>query len=301
VAFSAASPISAPVLVGPLFSLATGKSLLYQAATSYFVQSFVTHLVSLELQTYFYRHLIAILPNPNNGKKPAALQGISYSERIDLELETNFAPTVGPSALTIEDTTNSSHTATIPLDPVTGAIIPPAPEVMIDPLELDETDSEASRPPSPSLHPGPLRRASSLARRRQQEAADEAVAAAARHRQDFQTGGGGANTNRTQYRTTSLSGHPVAVAALHVTECITTVIMLATESATLRTLARGVLAARGLHGPVYPPLQLFGPGQALVVRALVAGEWAAMWCLFEASWAASTVVGIRWFGYARFW
>jgi len=289
-AFSAASPISPPVLTGSVFSLATCKSLLYQAATSYFIQSFVTQTISLKLQYYFYRRLIEILPDPSNGQKPTGID----NGRVSLDIEMNF-DAVGPSALTIEDTANASHaggyTATIPINPETGDIITPSPEVITDPLELDETDSEASRPPSP--HPGPPRRASTLAQRQQQEEEEEEME---RRRQVYN-----ANKNRTQYRITTLSGHPVDVATSHATECITAVIMLVTESAMLRTLARGVLAARGLHGLVYPPLQLFGPGQGLVAKALVAGEWAILWCLFEASWAISTVVGVRWFGYAMVW
>ncbi|KAI5852171.1 hypothetical protein BZA05DRAFT_452118 [Tricharina praecox] len=133
-------------IAGSLFSLATGKSLLYQAATSYFLQSFVTQTISLKLQNYFYHRLMAIIPDPTHGEKPTTFQGIN-NDRMSIDIEMNFEA-VGPSALTIEDTANSSHaggyTATIPFDPVTGDTITPSPEVTTDPLEL-ETDSEASR------------------------------------------------------------------------------------------------------------------------------------------------------------
>jgi hypothetical protein len=110
-------------------------------------------------------------------------------------------------------------------------------------------------------------------------------------------------TNRQQCRETALSSHPVDVVASHFADCIANTITLALESAVLRILARDLLLARG-HGSssiaaaIYPPFEIIGPGQLLIVRAMVIGEWSLLWLLFEVAWSVSTVIGVRWFGYS---
>ncbi|KAF8247599.1 hypothetical protein K440DRAFT_628487 [Wilcoxina mikolae CBS 423.85] len=150
----------------------------------------------------------------------------------------------------------STHTSP---DPASG-------EIATDPLEL-----AASPPPPP-----PPRRATPLAHHQH------------RHHHHHQR-------SEYQYRNTTLSAHPVDIAASHAADCIGNALLLVGESVVLRRLAWG----RGLGGAVYRPFEIGGAGQGLVAKALVVGEWGLMWCLFEVSWGVSTWVGVRWFGYAR--
>jgi len=158
-------------------------------------------------------------------------------------------------------------------DPATGEIA--TREVATDPLEL------AASPPLSSPPPPLSRRATPLAQHQHQH-----------QHQNY-------HHPRSEYHNTTLSAHPVDIAASHAADCIGNALLLVGESVVLRRLAWGVLAGRGLGGAVYRPFEIGGAGQGLVAKALVVGEWGLMWCLFEVSWGVSTWVGVRWFGYAR--
>ncbi|CCX33589.1 Similar to hypothetical protein AOL_s00076g151 [Arthrobotrys oligospora ATCC 24927]; acc. no. EGX50387 [Pyronema omphalodes CBS 100304] len=105
---------------------------------------------------------------------------------------------------------------------------------------------------------------------------------------------------RHQYRNTTLSTHPVDVAASHAADCVSNAVLMGVESMGLRRLARGVVGDE----LVYHTIGTGGVIAALagfvgVYKALVVGEWGLMWALFEATWGVSTYVGVRWFGYGR--
>ncbi|KAA8901858.1 hypothetical protein FN846DRAFT_104242 [Sphaerosporella brunnea] len=287
--FTPSSAISLPYLAGPLFSLATGKSLLYQLATSSFIHGFLIHSVSSKLQFTLYSWILNRLPAPNNGQKASALidhatldeDVLGEMMAVEIEME--------PSLEDLAEPRRSTYTATIPFDPQTGEIIVPPPQVSTDPLELDETDVEDSPPPSP--RPPPLRRSSSLAAHQQQEREREQQQQRRREEKTHEQ-----QVPKTKYRTTALSCHPVDVAASHAADCITNAVLLVAESMVLRNLAMNALG-RGFNARVFPPLRIWGTGQGLVAKALVFGEWGLMFALFQASWGVCTWIGSRWFEY----
>ena len=83
-------------------------------------------------------------------------------------------------------------------------------------------------------------------------------------------------------------------------DAMATAVTLVAETAVMRGLARGVMREGGVGGKVLDfmvPRQWEWSGVGMVARAVVVGEWALMWALFEVSWGVSSVVGGRWFGY----
>jgi hypothetical protein len=277
--FSPASPISFPHLAGPLFSLATCGSLLYQLATSNFVHIFLFRLVASRLQFSLNNWILDLLPAPTNGEKSSALIDIASPDGEDiigemLAVEIEMEP--GPEDPV--DQRRSAYTATIPFDPQTGEIIIPPPQVSTNPLELDETDVEDSPPPSP--HPPPPSSPSAQQEQRRQEEKSPQQAP------------------KTKYRITTLSSHPADVAASHAADCITNAIIMIGETMMLRNLALSVLGPGAGAFRVYPPMQVWGAGQGLVAKALVFGEWGLSFALFQASWSVCTWIGTKWFDYA---
>ena len=106
--------------------------------------------------------------------------------------------------------------------------------------------------------------------------------------------------NGNEYRSTTLSTHPVDVAATHLADCVATMVTLVAETAMMRSLARGMMVQGGVPGKVldymvYKPWDVAGYG--ILARAIAVGEWGGMWVLFQATYGISTFVGRRWFGY----
>lgn len=276
VAFGPASPISLLTFTAPL---------LPQLLNSYFLHSFLNQLVSATLQYQLYNIILEHLPAPPDAIMP---DHSSETEMMSIEIDLDTEADSNDERL-------RGGTATLPFNPLTGAIIPSPQPIDIDPLELEadsssETESHpvrTSTPPAPPTRPQsppfraepsssgplPLRRATSLA-----DAPTHPV-----------------HAHRQEYRRTTLAGHPADIAASHISDCATNAVLLIWESAMLRTLAR----PRAWRRAVYAPFEILGPGQELLTKAVVVGEWGMLWLLFEGSVVTSTWMGVRWFGYAR--
>jgi len=296
--FSPWSPISLPTITGPLLSVTTAKSLLFQAATSYFLHSLVMQSISAALQYYLFKRILEVLPRPSKDSGCNCFtEPEDYPEEpntmtieaVDIDNPEDFhgiTATMEDAAAAAAPSTHTTYTATITLDPVTGELLSPSQPDDGDPLEI-----EAEEPTRPLLPPRPP----TPPRRRRRSSPSRPPPCQSSLPSSHQHG-------RSQlYRQTTLSSHPVDVVASHAADCIANSLIVTAESAVLRMLARNILLSRGFtpDGLVYPPFQIRGPGQPLVSKALIAGEWGLMWCLFEATWAVSTFVGVRWFGYQR--
>ncbi|KAI5779521.1 hypothetical protein EDC01DRAFT_670502 [Geopyxis carbonaria] len=269
--FTAASPISLP----PLSALTSPTTLITTAAGSFFVQSYILQSVAVTLQYIFFKRLLRILPTPayahTNTHTPHSPAAVVAAEHA---IEITEADAGGERV----------HRATVHLDPDTGAPVPagsaaPAPnEMYVDPdadadADMDAREAAAARalvailepdraptpPPVPAPAPAPRRRSQ-------------------------------------HYRSTTLSSHPVDVVASHLADCLAGSVLLVAETVVMRSLARSVLMARGVSvAGVYAPFE-YGYGKEMVAKAMM-GELGLMWALFEITWAASTAVGVRWFGY----
>ncbi|KAA8901850.1 hypothetical protein FN846DRAFT_908799 [Sphaerosporella brunnea] len=236
--FTPSSAISLPYLAGPLFSLATGKSLLYQLATSSFIHGFLIH------------------SRPDDH---ATLDEDVLGEMMAVEIE------MEPSLEDLAEPRRSTYTATIPFDPQTGEIIVPPPQVSTDPLELDETDVEDSPPPSP--RPPPLRRSSSLAAHQQQEREREQQQQRRREEKTHEQ-----QVPKTKYRTTALSCHPVDVAASHAADCITNAVLLVAESMVLRKPSHEC-ARKRIQRQGVPPTEDLGNGPGIGKLGCLHLDW----------------------------
>ena len=314
VPFSAASPLALPRLSAGTGAgmVAGGRArwwwwLAGQTLSSNFVLSFVLQSVYATLQHGLYHRTLLLLPAPcNGGSIPASLVyddgdghhgpgGAGDEGRGD-----RGGSGTEPGAWRFD---GDVATATISIDPRTGEFSSPVHAPTADPLEL----ADPPLPPSPDQHPRD---------RARDHARDRARDGSRPHRQRREEGGGQQSSSRSSssngsngssrssssssrrpgFRDTTLSAHPVDIAAWHAADCLSNALLLASESAMLRRLARSRV---GPGSAVYAPTELRGRGMALVVKALVVGEWGLLWALFESSLLASSVVGVRWFGYSR--
>ena len=243
--FSAASPLAL---------LHAGAPLLPQLAASHFLHSFLMQLASTLLRAAIGALVVPWLPSP---PQPALAPPDDAPEMMSIEIDMDTEASDFDEPL-------RAGTATLPFNPVTGAIITSPQPVDIDPLALEDDDAAPVEPPPPPPPPPPPIQAQPLP------------------------------PLRHEYRATALSAHPAEVAAGDVTDTAVDLLLLGWESAMLRGLARSC----GAPG-VYAPGELWGRGQALVVKALILGEWVPGWVLFEGTLAAATFAGVGWFGYAR--
>lgn len=291
VPFSAASPLALPPLsAGPGAETVTVWGARWQwwrwlaghALGSNFMLSFVLQSVYVTLLHGVYNRALLLLPAPCYGRSiPASLLQDDYSLGPGTgggrDGRDGGGGETGTGVWMFDD---DVATATASINPRTGEfslpVHTPAAE-LTDPLELAD----------PPLPPSPDRHHRHHPRGRAQDRAPQ---------DDPQQRGGHQRGRLIGFRDTALSVRPLDIAASHTADCLSNVLLLASQSVMLRRLAR---SRPGVCDTVYAPMELRGCGTALVIKALVVGEWSLLWVLFECSLVASSVVGVRWFGYLR--
>lgn len=121
--------------------------------------------------------------------------------------------------------------------------------------------------------------------------------------------------HRSQHRLTTLSCHPCDTAASHIAEALATGLTIRAEGVILRSIARQYLLRQtnGVHGPattrnwqtgavirladMYHPRDYMG-GWAATLKSMIVGQIAA-WGLWEATYWASTWLGVTFFQYHK--
>ncbi|KAF8475747.1 hypothetical protein BDZ91DRAFT_710238 [Kalaharituber pfeilii] len=124
------------------------------------------------------------------------------------------------------------------------------------------------------------------------------------------------SSNRSQHRLTTLSCHPCDAAASHIADAVAAGLTIGMENMVLRSIARQYILRQGRGpngtapvalnwergtmvrlGDVYHPKDYFG-GWVVTLKSSMVGYFAA-WSLWQATYWASTWLGVGFFGYHR--